>query len=155
MTGTAAETAVRELYRLLLTAWNERDADGFAKLFADDGAMVGFDGSQVAGAQAAAHLGPIFADHPTAAYVARVEDVRPVGADGMLLRAIAGMIPPDGSGLSPERNTIQSVLAEKHEGGWRIVLFQNTPAQYHGRPEETERHTAALQPLVDDGVIVA
>ncbi|MBG0560137.1 SgcJ/EcaC family oxidoreductase [Actinoplanes aureus] len=155
MTGTAVESAARELYRRLLTAWNERDADGFARLFAEDGAMVGFDGSQVPGGRAAEHLGPIFADHPTAAYVARVEEVRPVGAEAVLLRAIAGMIPPGRTELSPERNTIQTVVAEKQPDGWRILLFQNTPAQYHGRPEETERHTAALRPLADDGVIVA
>ncbi|WP_328460437.1 SgcJ/EcaC family oxidoreductase [Actinoplanes sp. NBC_00393] len=155
MTVRAAEPAVRELYRLLLTAWNERDADGFGKLFADDGVMVGFDGSQVRGAQAAGHLRPIFADHPTASYVARVEEVRPVGAGAVLLRAIAGMVPPGRKELSPERHTIQTVLAERQPEGWRILLFQNTPAQYHGRPEETQRHTAALQPLADDGVTVA
>jgi hypothetical protein len=37
----------------------------------------------------------------------------------------------------------------------RIVLFQNTPAQYHGRPELTEQHTAELQPLLSNGTVVA
>jgi hypothetical protein len=35
------------------------------------------------------------------------------------------------------------------------VLFQNTPAQFHGRPELTEQHLAELRPLVRAGTTVA
>ncbi len=52
--------------------WNVRDADAIAELFADDGSIVGFDGSAVDGRTAiASHLGEIFAHHETAAYVGR------------------------------------------------------------------------------------
>jgi len=53
------------LYRDLLEAWNRRDAAGMAALFAHDGSLVGFDGSQVDGGPPAveSHLAPIFVSH--------------------------------------------------------------------------------------------
>jgi uncharacterized protein (TIGR02246 family) len=61
MTATAADRAIRDLYTRLLEAWNERNAERYAALFAADGAMIGFDGTQASGGQIADHLRPIFA----------------------------------------------------------------------------------------------
>jgi uncharacterized protein (TIGR02246 family) len=146
MGETRAEAAIRELYRNLLTAWNERDAERFAGLFAEDGALVGFDGSQVDGPDVGKHLGPVFQDHPTATYVARIREVRVLGPGSVLLRSIAGMTPPGGDALNPAVNAVHTLVAELRLPGWRIVLFQSTPAQYHGRPEAAAAHTAELSP---------
>lgn len=155
MTAHTADAAVRDLYRRLLVAWNEREAERYAALFTADSTLIGFDGSQVSGAQVAEHLRPIFADHPTAAYVAKVREVRSLGPACVLLRAIAGMAPPGQSRLNPAVNAVQTLLAQQGDDGWRIVLFQNTPAQYHGRPELTEQHTAELAPILSSGAVVA
>jgi uncharacterized protein (TIGR02246 family) len=152
--GESDATAVRELYRELLEAWNDRRIDDLAALFAPDGLLVGFDGSQVRGDQVAEHLGPIFADHPTAKYVAKVRQVRALGTAAFLLVAIVGMAPPGRTVLNQAANAVQTVTAERAGDGWRIVLFQNTPAQYHGRPEVAAQHTAELQPLVSAGVLL-
>jgi uncharacterized protein (TIGR02246 family) len=40
---------VSALYHALLDAWNRHDAVGYAALFADDGYVVGFDGSEMKG----------------------------------------------------------------------------------------------------------
>src|SRR5262245_11465075 len=149
------DAPVRNLYRQLLTAWNERDAGRFAALFAADAWVIGFDRSQVKGAGVADHLRPIFADHPTAAYVAKVRDVRPLGGAAVVLLAIVGMVPPGQSRLNPAVNAVQTLVAEHRGGDWRIVLFQNTPAQYHGRPDLAERHAAELEPLVSGQAPVA
>ena len=146
---------VRDLYSRLLDAWNRRDADAFAELFGDDGAMIGFDGSQAAGPAVRDHLRQVFAGHPTAAYVARVREVRSLAPGVALLRAVAGMVPPGGDDLNPAVNTLQTLLAARAGDGWRIVLFQNTPAQFHGRPDLTEQHLAELRPLLRDGTTVA
>ena len=42
-----AEPDVRLLYQEILAAWNRGDASGMAALFADEGGLVGFDGSQI------------------------------------------------------------------------------------------------------------
>ncbi len=142
------EAAVLALYEELLGAWNRRDAGGYAGLFAPDGAMVGFDGSQVDGAEVEGHLSPIFADHPTASYVWKVREARALGDGVALLRAVAGMVPPGVSDVNPAANAVQSLVAREEAGTWRVVLFHNTPAQYHGRPELVERHTEEMRQVL-------
>jgi uncharacterized protein (TIGR02246 family) len=138
-----------DLYRALLERWNARDAAGFAALFADAGQCIGFDGSEMHGAVAIeSELARIFADHATATYVAKVRDVRSLASDVGLLRAVVGMVPPGQRDLNPDVNAVQILVAVQADDGWRIALLQNTPAQYHGRPEEVEALTAELRELL-------
>jgi uncharacterized protein (TIGR02246 family) len=140
----------KELFRRLHDRWNARDAQGFAGLFEDEGHSIGFDGSEMHGtAEIASELGRIFADHETAAYVARIRDVRYLTPDIALLRAVVGMVPQGQSDLNPDVNAIQTVLATRTDGAWRVALLQNTPAQYHGRPEAAEALTAELKELLE------
>jgi hypothetical protein len=68
----------------------------------------------------------------------------------VLLRAIVGMVPPGKSELNPATNAVQSLIAVREDGVWRIALFQNTPAQYHGRPELAESHTAEMRQVLGE-----
>jgi uncharacterized protein (TIGR02246 family) len=150
-------TDVRTLFEAVIGAWNARDAGAFAAAFAEGGSMVGFDGSQAVGpADIRGHLGPVFADHPTAAYVARVDEVRALTPDIALLRATVGMVPPDGAAVNPAVNALQVIVGQRRSDGvWQLASLQTTPAQYHGRPDAVAAHTAAMQGLVDAGVTVA
>lgn len=140
------ETEVRELYRVLLDAWNEASAEGFAAPFAVDGEIVGFDGSQIAGRAAiAAELGRIFADHATGTHVGKVRSVRALGSGVALLRAVAGMVPAGRSELDPALNMVQTLVAERRADGWCVVLFQHTPARLRGRPALTDELTEELR----------
>ena len=141
-------TELRELYDRLIAAWNSRDAERFAAFFDADGVSIGFDGSTVTGVEIRDHVAGVFADHATASYVAKVRDVRRLGPDAALLRSIVGMIPPGEDRLKPDVNAIQTVVAVRGGDGWRVALLQNTPAQYHGRPELVEQHTAELEELL-------
>ena len=53
-------------------------------------------------------LTQIFADHPTATYVAIVREVRLLGPGVGLLRSVAGMVPRGKSDINPAVNAIQS-----------------------------------------------
>jgi uncharacterized protein (TIGR02246 family) len=139
---------IRDVYDRLIAAWNSRDAEAFAAFFGADGISIGFDGSTAVGAEIRDHLAGVFGDHPTASYVAKVRDVRRLCANTALLRSIVGMIPPGENRLKPDVNALQTLVAVKNDGTWRVVLLQNTPAQYHGRPELVEQHTAELQKLL-------
>src|SRR5690242_12708642 len=89
------ETEVRALYHQLLDGWNKRSAAAMSDPFAEDGEIIGFDGSQYIGrAEIASHLQQIFADHPTPPYVGKVRGVRLLSPEVADLRAIAGMVPP-------------------------------------------------------------
>jgi uncharacterized protein (TIGR02246 family) len=137
---------IERLYRQIIDGWNDHDGDAFAAPFAADGEMIGFDGSHVQGRDAiAASMNAIFADHETAAYVVKVGNARALGDNAGLLLAAAGMIPPGKTELEPSRHTWQTVVAVRRDGDWKVALFQNTPAQFHGRPEEVERFTENLQ----------
>jgi uncharacterized protein (TIGR02246 family) len=146
---SADEAGVSALYRQLLDCWNRRAAAEFAALFAEDGSSVGFDGSQLNGRSAIeASLRQIFADHQTAAYVAKIREVRFLTPETAILRAVAGMVPAGQTDLNPAVNAVQSLVAAKSMGRWRIALFQNTPAQFHGRPELAQKLTEELRKLL-------
>ena len=145
MNDQAAESAASEIFHDWIEAWNRRDAEAMARLVAPEGTIVGFDGSQMTGPKAVAStIGVIFAHHQTKPYVAIVREVRPLGEDAALLRAVVGMPGADPKAVNPAVNAIQSMVAVRHHGEWRIELFQNTPAAFHGRPEEVEALTAEL-----------
>lgn len=134
--GEEDEREVRALYVHVLEGWNARDGEAFAAPFAEDGEVIGFDGSQQAGrAVIATAMGQIFADHPTGRYVWVVRGVRLLAPDVALLRAVAGLVPAGQAEIAPALNAVQTIIAARHEGRWHIMLFQNTPAQFHGRPE--------------------
>ncbi|MBI4083176.1 MAG: SgcJ/EcaC family oxidoreductase [Candidatus Lambdaproteobacteria bacterium] len=143
------EREVRALHRAVLAAWNARDAGAFAAQFLGDADLVGFDGSQMTGrAEIEATLARIFGDHPTGAYVGKVRGVRPLGRGAALLRAVVGMVPAGDATLNPALNAVQVLVAEQREGRWWIALFQNTPAQFHGRPELAQALTEELRKLL-------
>lgn len=151
--GSPPDTSlVIALYQSLLDCWNRRDADGYGAHFAEAGNVVGFDGSQVSGrAEISAHLRQIFANHQTAAYVWKVKEVRFPAPTLAILRAVVGMVPPGQSDLNPAVNATQTLVAARHDGTWRIELFQNTPAAFHGRPELSEQFTAELRAVLHAG----
>jgi uncharacterized protein (TIGR02246 family) len=136
---------VRSLYRSLLAGWNERDAGSMADLFAADGHLVGFDGTQVEGsADIATHLSLVFMNHPTSMYVSKVRAVHFLSDDVAMLTAVAGMVPPGKAEINPGANAVQTLIAVRKPDNWRIALFQNTPAVYHGRAHMVDQLTEEL-----------
>jgi uncharacterized protein (TIGR02246 family) len=153
---TLYDHPIRRLYEQMLIAWNQRDAAAMAARFEEDGNLVGFDGSQVDSRAAIEdHLRPIFADHPTAAYVAKVRETRMLGRDVGLLRAVAGMIPPGSGDINPALNTIHTLVAVAQADGWRAALFQSTPAAWHGRPQHSAALTEELRDVMRRGQTAA
>jgi uncharacterized protein (TIGR02246 family) len=145
----APEAATRDLYERLIDAWNKRNARDYALLFASNGSIVGFDGSQVTGQmEIGAHVSEVFSHHQTAAYITIVREVRSIVSDVTLLRANAGMVPPGKDELNPEMNAVQSMVAARKGDKWEIALFQNTPAAFHGRPELSKKLTDELRAVL-------
>jgi uncharacterized protein (TIGR02246 family) len=138
--------AVQRLYWSILGGWNAKDATAFAAPFADDGEVIGFDGSQIPGrALIAEEIAQIFADHPTGTYVGIVRSVRRLGDSAALLRAVSGVVPAGKDDINPDLNAVQSVVAQLRNDAWQIVLYQNTPAAFHERPELADALTAELR----------
>jgi uncharacterized protein (TIGR02246 family) len=81
--------------------------------------------------------------------VTKVRSVRALGDGAGVLHAVAGMVPPGGREIMPERNAVQTVVAHRAGDGWVAALFQTTPARFDGRPQLAEQLTAELGELVD------
>lgn len=141
-----SERATRELYTRLIEAWDKRNARDFALLFASDGGLVGFDGSQVNGQlEVGAHLTEIFSHHQTPGYVSIVREVRVLASDVTLLRANTGLVPSGKDDIDPALNAVQSMVAVQKGGAWKVALFQNTPAAFHDRPDMAKKLTEELR----------
>jgi uncharacterized protein (TIGR02246 family) len=150
MMRTMNENEVRALYHTLITAWNDHDGAAMAAPFAEDGVVIGFDGSVSSGKQGiSSEMSNIFARHETGRYAVKVKSLRKLGQHAMILRAIAGLVPAGQTAIRPETNSHQTVVAEGRDGQWRIVLLQTTPAQFHGRPDLVEEMTRELQAIAD------
>jgi uncharacterized protein (TIGR02246 family) len=150
MMRTMSENQIRDLYDTLIAGWNDHDGKAMAEPFVEDGVVIGFDGSVISGKQTiGAEMSKIFADHETGRYAVKVQSVRALGTQAAILRAIAGLVPPGQTAIRSETNSHQILVAEEQRGQWKIVLFQNTPAQFHGRPSLVEEMTRELQAVAD------
>jgi uncharacterized protein (TIGR02246 family) len=156
MTTTSAPIqTVLQIYETLLKGWNNQEARSMGDLFAEKGNVVGFDGSQLNGpAEIVDTLGFIFSQHPTARYVSIVREVRLLSDSVALLRATVGMVPRQGKEINPAVNSVQSLVLEMHDDKWKISLFQNTPAAWHGRPEDQEKLTRELNAVLASGKLL-
>jgi uncharacterized protein (TIGR02246 family) len=137
---------VRDLYQRMIAGWNAGDAAAMTRDFADDGEMIGFDGSEVSGRERiASYLAGIFASHKVASFVTIIREMREIAPDVVLLRAHAGMVPPGKSEINRATNAVQTLVAVKRGDHFQIALFQNTPAAWHGRDDDANALTAELQ----------
>ena len=140
------EAAVRALYQKNLDSWNRRDAAGMAALYGPHSLQIGFDGSQMIGADTiGSTLSNIFAHHMTSSYIGIIREVRFISPDVAFVHAVVGMLPRDRREINPAVNAIQTLVAKHEHDRWRIELFHNTPAAYHGRPDDSAKLTAELQ----------
>ena len=146
---SSEDAAIRALYQQLLESWNRRDAAAYASLFETEATIIGFDGSPMYGSsEVEATIRQIFTDHITAAYIGKVRSVRFLRSDIAVLHAIVGMVPPGRRDLNPAVNALQTLVTTRADGQWRIAWFQNTPAQFHGRPEASEALSEELRQLL-------
>ena len=143
------DAQIRALYHQFLDGWNRRSGASVAAGFADDGDIIGFDGSHHRGRLSiAADLRAIFGSHQTPAYVGIIRSVRPIAPGVAVLLAHAGMIPAGANDLDPDLHTVHTLVAVEENGRWKISLFQSTPAGWHQHPEAREALTQELRGLL-------
>ena len=148
--ATDDEGAIRSLYQQLMDGWNAASGDAFAAPFEEDGDLVGFDGTHIKGRQEIAsfhqHLFDMFLKGSR--LVGKVRSVRFLISNVAVMHAVGGTVMAGQSDLDPERNSIQTLVAVKRNGKWRLAAFQNTRATYMGRPEESQKLTEELRAVL-------
>jgi uncharacterized protein (TIGR02246 family) len=127
-TNPTDETAVRDLYQELMDAWNKGSGDAFAAVFTQDGDLVAFDGTHFKGREEIAPFHQELFDKwlKGTRLVGRVEDVRFLSPEVALMHAVGSTVMRGKSEPSPERDSIQTLVAVRRDGEWRLAAFQNT-----------------------------
>lgn len=134
-TTAADEAAVRALYQQMRDAWNVGSGEAFAAPFAEDGDLIGFDGTHLKGRKEIAPFHQRLFDTylKGTRLVGQVTSVRFLSPDVALMHAIGGTVMRGKSSPSPERDSIQTLVATKRGGEWRLAAFQNTRIRLIGR----------------------
>jgi uncharacterized protein (TIGR02246 family) len=138
------------LFERVLAGWNAHDADAMSAPLAEHCTMIGFDGSEMSSRDAVAEsLRIIWAHHQTPAYVARIRSVRMAAPGTAVLQARTGLV--SAGRVNPATNAVTTLVAvqDAEAGDWRVVLYQHTPAAWHGRPDNATALAAELQSLAD------
>jgi uncharacterized protein (TIGR02246 family) len=129
------EAAVRALYEQLMAGWNKGSGEAFAAPFAEDGDLIGFDGTHLKGRhEIASFHQPLFDKWLKGTrLVGEVKSVRYLSPDVALMHAVGGTVMRGKSQPSPERDSIQTLVAIKRSGEWRLAAFQNARLRPMGR----------------------
>lgn len=129
------ETEARALYQRLMDGWNEGNAEAFAAPFAEDGHLVAFDGTHFKGRREIVSFHQqLFHTHLKGTrLVGEVKALRFLGKDVALLHAVGSTIMRGRSTPSPERDSIQTLVAVRIDGAWQLAAFQNTRIRPIGR----------------------
>ena len=116
-----SENAVTALYAKLIAGWNAHDGEAMAEPFAEDGVIIGFDGSVSAGKERiGTEMSNIFADHETARYAVKVRSIRLLGSQAVILRAVAGLVAPGRTAINPRRTLIRQSSPKSNAADGRL-----------------------------------
>ena len=141
------EAAIQDLLWRLIDGWNRGSGEAFAAPFAEDADFVGFDGTYFKGREEIVSFHKLLFERILVGtrLVGKVRGVRFLTPGVALLHAVGGTVMPGQSDLDPDRNSIQTLVATKRDGAWELAAFQNSRAQFIGRPELAERLTEELR----------
>ncbi len=146
----AGLAAAAQVFAQIIDGWNRRDAIAMSAPFAERCVMIGFDGSEMLSRPAILDaMRAIWQHHQTPPYVARIRSVRMASADTAVLHAVTGLLKADGE-INAATNAVTTLVAVRDSADWRVVLYQNTPAAYHGRAADAEALTQELQALAQN-----
>jgi uncharacterized protein (TIGR02246 family) len=129
------DRGVRALYQQLMDGWNAGNAEAFAAPFEEQADFVAFDGTHVRGRHdiVSSHR-PLFAKWLKGTRLTgEVRSVRWLSPDVALIHAYGGTIMRNKSEPAPERDSVQTLVAVKRAGEWRLAAFHNTRVRPMGR----------------------
>ena len=141
------ETTIRNLYQRTIDGWNKARGDAFAAPYTDDSDFIGFDGTYMKGRQEIASFHQMLFDRflRGSRLIGKVRSIRFVTVDVAIMIAVGVTVMAGQSDIEPERNSIHTIVAVKRENYWHFTAFQNSRAQYIGRPEKSQSLTEELR----------
>lgn len=118
-----------------MDGWNDGNADAFAAPFAENGDLVAFDGTHFKGrSEIVPFHRKLFTTHLKGTrLIGEVTDLRFLSDNVGLLHTTGSTIMRGKSRPSPERDSIQTLVAVRQNGSWQLAAFQNTRFRPMGR----------------------
>src|SRR5829696_10549626 len=115
---SADEAAIHDLFRQLLDDWGRGDGHAYGSRFTEDADYVAFDGSHTRGRRAIADSHQQLFDKflKGTRLTGRIESVRFLGPDTALMHAVGGTVMRGKTRPSPERDSIQTLVAVRRDG---------------------------------------
>jgi uncharacterized protein (TIGR02246 family) len=141
------EAAIRTLYQQMIDGWNKGSGQAFAAPYTDNSDFIGFDGTYMKGRQQIASFHQMLFDKflRGSRLIGKIRSVRFIAENVAIMIAVGGTVMAGQSDIEPERNSIHTIVAIKRDSNWHFTAFQNSRAQYIGRPEEFQALTEELR----------
>jgi len=136
---SADEVAIRDLFWQLLEAWGRGDGYAYGALFTEDADYIAFDGSHTKGRReiASSHQQLFDKFLKGTRLTGRIESGRFPSPDVALVYTVGSTVMRGKSKPSPERDSIQTLVATKSDGEWLFAAFHNNRVRPIGRNPAT------------------
>jgi uncharacterized protein (TIGR02246 family) len=133
------EAAVRDLFRRLLDDWGRGDGAAYGSRFTGDADYVAFDGSHTRGREeiSSSHQQLFDGFLKGTRLTGQLLSVKFPSPDAALVHATGGTVMRGKTKPSPERDSIQTLVAVRRDGVWRFAAFHNTRVRPIGRGPAT------------------
>jgi uncharacterized protein (TIGR02246 family) len=122
------EVAIRELFGLLLDDWGRGDGEAYGSRFTDDADYVAFDGTRTTGRQeiSTSHQRLFDKFLKGTRLTGRILSIKFPSPDVALIHATGGTVMRGKTKPSPERDSIQTLVAVRECAEWRFAAFHNS-----------------------------
>ena len=143
---SADDEAVRALVARMIEGWNDGNGEAFAAPFADEVDFIAFDGTHLTTKRQIASVHQdLFDKWLKGTRLTGEASVRFLTRDVALVLQRGGTVMRGRTKAAPERDSIQTLVAVREAGGWRLTSFHNTRVRPIG-----ERFVGAPLWLVTD-----
>src|ERR671921_2661331 len=124
----ADEAAIRELFGLLLDDWGRGDGEAYGSRFTEDADYVAFDGTCTRGRReiSASHQRLFDTFLEGTRLTGRVLSIKFPSPDVAIVHATGGTVMRGMTRPSPERDSIQTLVAVREGAEWRFAAFHNS-----------------------------
>lgn len=124
----SAEKEIRHLFDALLGDWARGDGEAYGSRFTEDADYVAFDGTHTRGRADISSSHQELFDRwlKGSRLTGRILSVKFQAPDVALLHATGGTVMRGRTVPSPERDSIQTLVAVRRDGVWRFAAFHNS-----------------------------
>jgi uncharacterized protein (TIGR02246 family) len=120
-------TELCDLFDRMCNAWTAGDADAYGACFTEDSDYISYDGTHAKGRapMVKAHDDLFRGVLTGSTLVGRVESVRHLGPDVVVMHATGSVLMAWRSSLPKRRLSRQTIVAVNTEGGWKVAALHN------------------------------